>query len=1115
MRHSSLLSLIIVAVIVLLFAIPANAQLSQDEVKAIEQAVPMKSTVQPRQPRTLLVFNLSEGFQHTAIERASKALEVMGRKTGAFQTVMSKDRTIFRPENLQRFDAVCFNNTTQLKFDDPLLRKSLLDFIASGKGIVGLHAATDNFPTWPEAQELFGGVFDSHPWTADGTWGVKIVDPTHPLNAAFQGKDFLIKDEIYRIRQINLRKNSRVLLSLDMKLDRNRKASGVKKSDRDIPISWVRMSGKGRLFYCSLGHNNEVLAIPAVLQHYLDGIQFALGDYDINTSPVPFDPMSFFDEALLKSYLSKLSTYQYGDSRATMAELDEFLRDVNDVPEARVKIEQLFLECLEGAASSGGKQFIFQKLALMGSESSIPRLIPMLSDDKTANMALFVLESIEGSKAEQVLLQALPTAKASTMVGIINALRNRRVQSATSALQRLVAHEDTVVASAVVSALGNIGTPEALTILETLKRGVKSQLHPHLLDALLVCASHLSETGNKDRALAVYRELNVPGEPVPVRSAALRGIIHADPANASELIVNTLKSKEVDLHPAVVQFVREISSIEQVRTIARTYQGLPPACQAQLVASLSNHRDAELQKIVTSAVSSKDQHVRSAALRSLGNMGDATVVPLLARAAASSKGAEQKDARNSLNELNAQGTEEALLQLIKAGDSKVKVEVIKSMGERKMSSAIPALLKTSKDPAVAVRLESAKVLKVLGTADEIPAMMEFLALAKDDAERREFELSLVAIAKRIPAPALEDEAILAAYPSIKKQAVIISFVNVLGKIGAPASLPVLTTALNHKNGEIRLSAIRALSEWPSSEPYADLWKIATTAKVITEKTLALRGAVRLIGLDTKQSANDATRKYQEAMKIAPNKEELKLLLSAVGEARSLEAFQLASGYLNDELLQKEAEAAVVNIAERIAGNAGPAITADAKKIAQSSKNDALVRRARGVVEIIERIEDYITSWEIAGPYAKENVNLFAEAFAPEGADASSVHWKPFQSMTDPNRLWRLEFDKIIGGDLKVVYVRTNVWSPKECKAQLEVGSDGGLKVWLNGELIHAKEAARTVTPGEDVVPAVLKQGWNSLMMKINNGGGDWGACARFRTPEGEKPEGLRNSVNKN
>jgi hypothetical protein len=126
-----------------------------------------------------------------------------------------------------------------------------------------------------------------------------------------------------------------------------------------------------------------------------------------------------------------------------------------------------------------------------------------------------------------------------------------------------------------------------------------------------------------------------------------------------------------------------------------------------------------------------------------------------------------------------------------------------------------------------------------------------------------------------------------------------------------------------------------------------------------------------------------------------------------------------------------------------------------------------------------------------------------------------VQWKPFQSRTDPNRLWRLEFDKIIGGDLKVVYVRTDVWSPKECKAQLEVGSDDGIKVWLNGELTHAKEAARAVTPGEDVVPAVLKQGWNSLMMKIYNGGGDWGACARFRTPEGGKLEGLRISVNKN
>ena len=57
---------------------PASAQLSTNEIKGMEQAAPAKATVMPKRQRTLLVFNLAEGFMHTAIERASKALEIIG-----------------------------------------------------------------------------------------------------------------------------------------------------------------------------------------------------------------------------------------------------------------------------------------------------------------------------------------------------------------------------------------------------------------------------------------------------------------------------------------------------------------------------------------------------------------------------------------------------------------------------------------------------------------------------------------------------------------------------------------------------------------------------------------------------------------------------------------------------------------------------------------------------------------------------------------------------------------------------------------------------------------------------------------------------------------------------
>ena len=206
----------------------------------------------------------------------------MGEKTGAYEVVQSSDMAMFRPENLSEFDAVCFNNTTILDFSDAGLRKSLMDFVRSGKGVIGIHAATDNFYDWPEGAEMMGGLFDGHPWTEKV--GIKLDEPSHKLARVFEGKGFEVFDEIYAFRSPYSRENLRVLLSLDTeKTDMNKPT--INRTDGDFAVSWVRDWGKGRVFYCSLGHDPAIFWNPVILQYYLDGIQFAMGDIDVETAP--------------------------------------------------------------------------------------------------------------------------------------------------------------------------------------------------------------------------------------------------------------------------------------------------------------------------------------------------------------------------------------------------------------------------------------------------------------------------------------------------------------------------------------------------------------------------------------------------------------------------------------------------------------------------------------------------------------------------------------------------------------------------------------------------------------------------------------------------------------
>ena len=263
----------------------AFAPLTEEERQAIRAALPDKARARPLRPRRVLLFYRTDGYVHASIPYALEALRQLGEVTGAYTAEASEDLAVFSPSRLAAYDAVVFDNSTHLS-PSAAQRAALLGFVRGGKGLVGLHAASDSFYTWPEGQALLGGIFNSHPWTATDTVAVKIDDPSSPLTAAFGGQGFWVRDEIYQIDGPYSRERVHVLLSLDMSRPENaRKPEDIVRADQDFPIAWIRNEGQGRVFYSSLGHNPEIYRTPQLLQHYLDGIQFALGDLKADATP--------------------------------------------------------------------------------------------------------------------------------------------------------------------------------------------------------------------------------------------------------------------------------------------------------------------------------------------------------------------------------------------------------------------------------------------------------------------------------------------------------------------------------------------------------------------------------------------------------------------------------------------------------------------------------------------------------------------------------------------------------------------------------------------------------------------------------------------------------------
>jgi len=258
------------------------------ELKKIEKALQTFPTVKPKKVPQILVYSKASGFAHKSIPTGVKALRALALKTGAFNPKFSQSVEDFSAENLKNFDGLIFNNCTRVEkaFVSPKQRSALLNFIRKGKGFVGFHGASDaGMPKWQEYTNMIGGCFDGHPWNAGGTWPFRVEDPEHTLSKSFAANTFRFSDEIYQYKGYD-RKNLRVLISLEA----NKSGKSGKSPTHDYPVSWVKSYGKGRVFYSNFGHNKATWWTPFLLEHFLAGIRWSVGELDGPHESLPQPP---------------------------------------------------------------------------------------------------------------------------------------------------------------------------------------------------------------------------------------------------------------------------------------------------------------------------------------------------------------------------------------------------------------------------------------------------------------------------------------------------------------------------------------------------------------------------------------------------------------------------------------------------------------------------------------------------------------------------------------------------------------------------------------------------------------------------------------------------------
>lgn len=263
----------------------------------------------------VLVFSKTAGWVHTSIPAGIRAIEELGA-ANAFTVDSTKDATVFRDDELRRYDAVIFLSTSGSVLNAP--QKAAFErYIQAGGGFVGIHSASTTEKEWAWFGQLLGARFDNHPINPSVRPAmIRVTDRNHESTEHLP-EEWSREDEWYNFRA--LQPGLRVLAQLD----ETSYLGGT--HGRNHPIAWCREFDGGRTFYTAGGHTEESFSEPLFREHLLGGIRYAIGagkrDYGEARAVMQPDETRFKKTILIDKLRQPMELVAADDGRVFFTEL--------------------------------------------------------------------------------------------------------------------------------------------------------------------------------------------------------------------------------------------------------------------------------------------------------------------------------------------------------------------------------------------------------------------------------------------------------------------------------------------------------------------------------------------------------------------------------------------------------------------------------------------------------------------------------------------------------------------------------------------------------------------------------------------------------------------------
>lgn len=764
--------------------------------------------------------------------------------------------------------------------------------------------------------------------------------------------------------------------------------------------------------------------------------------------------------------------------------------------------ERDLIAILQSSADAPAKCDACQQLRIYGTAQSVPVLASLLDVERVGHAARYALEGMPYPEAGAALREALTDSSGPGKVGLVDSIGGRRDKAAVPLLTPLLKSEDENLAATAAAALGRIGGVEPIAALKAVSQNDNPEVRFAILEALLSCAEDRMADGDALTARSVCRDLFNADVPLTIRTGAWRGWVLSDRQQRPALVSQALTGTDDSLRQAAIELLREIQDVAMVTACAGNWDSLD--AEAQLgVLDAHVACGADARGTVAKAGSSPHVMVRIAAWQALAKLNDASMVPALARAAAHAQESERDAARDALQRIHGSTADEALLAHIRRADVDEKAEILLTLGDRGDKQVTSLVLQYARDNEQSVRLAALASLYRLAAPETLSPLLDLLAQVPSGADRNACLKALSAVCQACVDKDRAADRVIAAirrFPSAKRRDAL----SLLAELGTAQAMEELKKTAQGSDVQLTREAMRVFADWPNATPVPELFAMAKASDDSTSRTLALRAAIALV----RHEPDPAKRLtlLQNALELATRTAEKRQAFSQLAQIFGPEALDVTLLYVSDSTLTNEASVAALSIAEALAKDHPELSDKAAQQVLDHCKVAAIIQRAWALRAKPVSGGPFIRHWLVTAPYRQAGVNgaltVFNIEFPPEKT-GQDVKW--YVAPVGDNVALAAFFP---GQESCAAYLKAEITAPEATDAMLLMGSDDGIKAWLNGQVVHSNNIDRGQVADQDVAPVKLKRGANELMLKVTQGGGGWSACARLVGSDGQPIEGL-------